>query len=54
MSKRKDRVTFDSTALPDTSADAPVLKVQDLKVTFPSEDGAVHAVRGVNFELNKG
>lgn len=32
----------------------PALVVEDLQVTFPSEDGLVHAVRGVNFELQKG
>ncbi|WP_081912945.1 ABC transporter ATP-binding protein [Glycomyces sp. NRRL B-16210] len=31
-----------------------VLKVDDLNVAFPSEDGLVHAVRGVSYELRRG
>ncbi len=55
MRRRKtDQQTFESTALPERRDDAPVLEVKDLKVTFPSEDGAVHAVRGVNFSLQNG
>ena len=45
---------FESADLPDTQADAPILDVQDLHVTFPSEDGAVHAVRGLNFKVQRG
>jgi oligopeptide/dipeptide ABC transporter ATP-binding protein len=30
------------------------LEVQDLTVTFPTEDGEVHAVRGVSYELRRG
>ena len=30
------------------------LSVRDLKVTFPSEAGAVAAVRGVNFDVHPG
>lgn len=37
-----------------TQAQQPVLSVQDLHVTFPSEAGAVNAVRGVNFDLYPG
>ncbi len=55
MSKRKkERPTFETTDLPARTPSSPVLKVKDLKVTFPSEDGAVHAVRGVNFEVGNG
>ncbi|WKD58768.1 dipeptide ABC transporter ATP-binding protein [Corynebacterium caspium] len=32
----------------------PVLKVRDLSVSFPSEAGAVNAVRGVSFDLYPG
>ncbi|KQB85729.1 ABC transporter ATP-binding protein [Corynebacterium lowii] len=32
----------------------PVLSVKDLRVTFPSEAGLVHAVRGVSFDLHPG
>lgn len=45
---------FESSALPDSESGAPLLEVSDLHVTFPSEDGQVHAVRGVNFTLNRG
>ena len=31
-----------------------VLSVQDLHVTFPSEAGAVQAVRGLSFDLAAG
>ncbi|WP_100447933.1 ABC transporter ATP-binding protein [Glycomyces xiaoerkulensis] len=31
-----------------------VLEVEDLNVSFPSDDGPVHAVRGVNYELRRG
>lgn len=51
---RKKKISFDSKDLPSSNADAPTLEVSDLKVTFPSEDGAVHAVRGVNFSLRRG
>jgi ABC-type dipeptide/oligopeptide/nickel transport system ATPase component len=35
------------------STDA-VLEVDDLNVRFPTEDGVVHAVRGVTFSLRPG
>ena len=55
MSRRnKNQPTFENNALPEKKDDVPVLEVKDLKVTFPSEDGAVHAVRGVNFTLRNG
>lgn len=55
MSKRsKDKLPFESAALPEPSSGKPVLEVKDLHVTFPSEDGRVHAVRGINFELGNG
>jgi peptide/nickel transport system ATP-binding protein/oligopeptide transport system ATP-binding protein len=33
---------------------APLLKVEDLRVTFTTEDGAVQAVDGVSFEVKQG
>ncbi len=44
----------DAAALPSRAEGVPVLEVADLHVTFPSEDGRVHAVRGVNFSLMPG
>ncbi len=40
--------------LPVRTPGVPVLEVEDLHVTFPSEDGQVHAVRGVSFSLDAG
>ncbi len=40
--------------LPTRAEGVPVLEVEDLNVTFPSEDGEVHAVRGVSFSLMPG
>ncbi len=54
MSKRKQKTVFASNALPNPESGEPVLSVEDLKVTFPSEDGLVRAVRGINFDLQKG
>ncbi|MDO5721935.1 MAG: ABC transporter ATP-binding protein [Actinomycetaceae bacterium] len=51
---RKSRTTRDQTPIPERQAGVPVLQITDLNVTFPSEDGAVHAVRGVNLEVNSG
>ena len=52
--KKKDTVQFETQALPQSDSTKPVLSVKDLRVTFPSEDGAVHAVRGVNFTVGNG
>ena len=41
-------------ALPDPTADAPLLEVKDLAVSFPSEDGRVNAVRGVSISVARG
>ena len=41
-------------ALPDPSSTAPLLEVADLHVSFPSEDGRVNAVRGVNLSVARG
>lgn len=55
MSKKKSTsVTFASDELPERREGVPVLQIEDLNVTFPSEDGAVHAVRGVNLTVNAG
>jgi len=32
----------------------PLLRVQDLRVEFPTEDGVVHAVDGISYELARG
>jgi ABC-type dipeptide/oligopeptide/nickel transport system ATPase component len=29
----------------------PLLRVEDLKVEFPSEDGVVHAVDGITYQV---
>src|SRR5829696_5266649 len=44
-----DTVPTDEPATP-----GAVLDVQDLNVRFPTEDGVVHAVRGVSFSLRPG
>lgn len=51
---RKNQPVFATADLPERQTGVPVLQVKDLSVTFPSEDGAVHAVRGINFSLNNG
>lgn len=51
---RKQNPTFASNALPDQNADAPLLEVRGLAVTFPSENGKVHAVRGVDLDVSRG
>src|SRR5215212_4918153 len=40
--------------LPGFDASAPLLQVADLNVRFPTEDGLVHAVRGVDYTLRSG
>lgn len=54
MSKKKDATTFESSDLPQAQPGVPIVDVTDLHVRFPSEDGVVHAVRGVNFSVNSG
>ncbi len=41
-------------SLPGFDASAPLLEVSDLNVRFPTEDGLVHAVRGVDYTLRSG
>lgn len=54
MSKKNKADKSSFADLPQRTEGVPVLEVTDLKVTFPSEDGKVHAVRGVNFTVNSG
>ncbi|WP_172119882.1 ABC transporter ATP-binding protein [Actinomyces faecalis] len=50
----KNAPVFESDALPDPGSTAPLLEVTDLHVSFPSEDGRVNAVRGVNLSVARG
>ncbi|WP_436800148.1 dipeptide ABC transporter ATP-binding protein [Trueperella pyogenes] len=50
-SKKK---TVERHPLPVAQPGVPVVEVTDLHVRFPSEDGVVHAVRGVNLTVNSG
>ncbi|HEV3034081.1 MAG TPA: ABC transporter ATP-binding protein [Solirubrobacteraceae bacterium] len=34
--------------------DGPLLRVEDLRVEFPTEDGVVHAVDGITYEVHRG
>jgi glutathione transport system ATP-binding protein len=43
-----------TTDLGDADPAAPLLQVTDLNVRFPTEDGSVHAVRGVDYALRSG
>ncbi|MFQ1000393.1 ABC transporter ATP-binding protein [Modestobacter sp. SSW1-42] len=43
-----------NTSLAGFDAAAPLLQVTDLNVRFPTEDGLVHAVRGVDYTLRSG
>ncbi|NLW12958.1 MAG: dipeptide ABC transporter ATP-binding protein [Trueperella sp.] len=52
--KRKAPRVPDPKELPVAKAGVPVVEVQGLNVRFPSEDGIVHAVRGVNLSVNSG
>lgn len=53
MSK-KEKIIFDSEELPVAKEGVSLLEVKDLKVTFPSEDGSVYAVRGVDLKVESG
>ena len=37
-----------------TGADSPLLRVEDLRVEFPTEDGVVKAVDGITYEVERG
>ncbi|WP_418605582.1 dipeptide ABC transporter ATP-binding protein [Georgenia sp. SUBG003] len=54
VSRSRTRTSADARAVPTRTEGTPVLQVEDLDVRFPSEDGAVHAVRGVNFSVGAG
>jgi peptide/nickel transport system ATP-binding protein len=41
-------------SLPGFDPTAPLLEVDDLQVSFPTQDGLVHAVRGVSYTLRSG
>ena len=36
------------------SAAEPLLRVEDLRVEFPGEDGVVHAVDGITYQVHRG
>ncbi|MEA2208959.1 MAG: peptide/nickel transport system ATP-binding protein, partial [Solirubrobacteraceae bacterium] len=36
------------------SASEPLLRVEELRVEFPTEDGVVHAVDGITYEVHRG
>ena len=52
--KKPRKESFNAADLPDPKSGAPLLEVRDLCVSFPSEDGRVNAVRGVNLKVNRG
>ncbi len=37
-----------------SAAGEPLLRVEDLRVDFPTEDGVVKAVDGITYELGRG
>ena len=45
---------IDDHQLPTPTPGVPVVEVSGLNVRFPSEDGIVHAVRGVDLTVNAG
>lgn len=51
---KKNAPQFGSTELPQPRSGTPLLEVKDLQVSFPSEDGRVNAVRGVNLSVARG
>jgi peptide/nickel transport system ATP-binding protein len=61
MSGQEDTVTTRATSgasavsgavvTPPTDPDAEILRVEDLTVRFPTDDGMVNAVRGVSYSL---
>ncbi|MFP7695730.1 dipeptide ABC transporter ATP-binding protein [Trueperella sp. LYQ143] len=51
---KKTRSREHNDPLPEPKPGVPVVEVTDLHVRFPSEDGIVHAVRGVNLSVNAG
>ena len=53
-SRKKSTRNPDPKDLPTPIDGVPVVEVHDLHVRFPSEDGVVHAVRGVNLTVHSG
>ncbi|GAA5047171.1 ABC transporter ATP-binding protein [Nocardia callitridis] len=51
-SKKSAATTAAATA--DNNSTAPLLEITDLRVSFPSEEGRVEAVRGVNYHVADG
>ncbi|MGH2863859.1 MAG: ABC transporter ATP-binding protein [Solirubrobacteraceae bacterium] len=45
---------LDLAGAPGTSAPEPLLRVEELRVEFPTEDGIVHAVDGITYEVHRG
>ncbi len=37
-----------------SAVEEPLLRVEDLRVEFPTEDGVVHAVDGITYEVHRG
>jgi len=47
-------MTLADPVVPTRASSAPVLEVRDLHVTFPTPDGPVRAVRGIDLTLRRG
>ncbi|MDO5701401.1 MAG: ABC transporter ATP-binding protein [Bowdeniella nasicola] len=54
MSRTDQKTRGIPSDIPTAKDGVPVLEVKDLNVAFPSEDGIVNAVRGVNLTVNRG
>ena len=54
MSTSSETLQKGRTGARDIDPEAPLLAVEDLNVRFPTEDGLVHAVRGVDYTLRSG
>ncbi|MFB6879123.1 ABC transporter ATP-binding protein [Streptomyces sp. NPDC056323] len=57
MTERTDRAATDGlggTAVAEQPADGPMVRVEDLHRSYGSGAGAVHALRGVSFEVPRG
>lgn len=52
--KKKPEPTFETNEIPEPKPGVPALEITDLNVRFPSEDGIVHAVRGVGLSVQSG
>ena len=44
----------DGTQAAQVAAQAPVISARDLDLTFQTNDGPVHALKGVTLDINKG